>query len=88
MHEGGFVPEYLRLTIPENSGAGNDQPGIAGDSAMLACDRRALMHSVEDLRINRRTSFFSDLIFDDLQQEGGFPNPLCHISDEIRHTPD
>src|SRR5208337_1600481 len=33
------------------------------------------------------TEAFSCLKSDDFRQEGVFPNSLCHISDEMRHSP-
>jgi hypothetical protein len=49
MHEGNFVPEYLRLTIPKKGG----EPvmisrKLCGILPMQACSRRTLMRSVED----------------------------------------
>jgi hypothetical protein len=45
------------------------------------------MRLIEDLMVGRRTAFFSCLKSDNFGQEGVFPNSLCHISDEMRHSP-
>jgi len=37
--------------------------------------------------IRRRPAVFSCLKSEDFQQEGVIPNSLCHISDEIQHSP-